>query len=55
MDVSRRTKYESSPEHKAIYNCVMPYLTALIITSLKVLEDPENKQINPWPKLNPMV
>ncbi len=27
--VPRRTKYESNPGHKAVYNCAMPYLMAL--------------------------
>ncbi len=40
------TKYKSSPDHKAVHNCVMPYLTALMMTGSKVLEDPENKIIN---------
>ncbi len=29
--VSRRTKYESNPGHKAVYNCAMQYLMALMI------------------------
>ncbi len=54
IGVPRRTKYESSPGHKAIHNCVMSYLTALIMTGPEVSEDPENKPINPWPERNPM-
>ncbi len=42
------TKYESSPGYKAIYNCVMSYLTALMMTGLEVSEDPENEPINLW-------
>ncbi len=53
--IPRRTKYESSPGHKAVYNCVMPYLTALMMTGQEVSEDPENELINPWPERNPMV
>ncbi len=54
MGVPRRTKYESSPGHKAVYNCVMPYLTVLMMTGPKVSEDLENEPINPWPERNPM-
>ncbi len=53
-DVPRHTKYESSPGHKTVYNCVMPYFTALMITGREVSEDPENEPINPWPERNPM-
>ncbi len=52
--VPRRTKYESNPEHKAVYNCAMLYLMALMMTGTKFSEDPENEQINPWPERNPM-
>ncbi len=52
--VSRRTKYKSSPGHKTVYNCVIPYLIALMMTGPEVLEDPENESINPWPERNPM-
>ncbi len=54
IGVPRHTKYESSPGHKAVYNCVMPYLTVLMMTGLEVLEDLENEPINPWPERNPM-
>ncbi len=54
MGIPCRTKYESSPGHKAVYNCVMPYLTALMMTGPEVLEDPKNEWINFWPKRNPM-
>ncbi len=54
MGVPRRTKYEFSPGHKAVYNYVMPYLTALMMTSPEVLEDPENEPINFQPERNPM-
>ncbi len=54
MGVPRCTKYESSPGHKAIYNCVIPYLTALILIGPEVLEDPKNESINLWPERNPM-
>ena len=49
-----RTKYKSSLGHKAIYNCVMPYFTALMMTDPEVLEDPKNKSSNFWPECNPM-
>ncbi len=52
--VPRRTKYESSPGHKAVYNCIMPYLTVLMITGPEVSEDPENESINAWPERNLM-
>ncbi len=51
--VPRRTKYESSLGHKAVYNCIMPYLTALMMTGPEVLEDPENEPINSWPSAQP--
>ncbi len=49
-----RTKYESSPSHKVVYNYVMPYFIALMMTGSEVLEDSENKSINPWPNRNSM-
>ncbi len=49
-----RTKYKSSISHKAVYNCVMPYLIALKMTSPEVSEDLKNKPINPWSERNPM-
>ncbi len=52
--IPHRTKYESSPDHKAVYNCVIPYLTALMMTGPEVSEDPENKLINPWLERHPM-
>ncbi len=52
--VPRRTKYKSSPGHKAVYNCVMPYLTALMMTGPEVSEDSENEPINLWPERNPI-
>ncbi len=54
MGIPHCIKYESSPGHKAVYNCVMPYLTALMMTSPEILEDPKNEPINPWPERNPM-
>ncbi len=54
MGVPHRTKYEFSLGHKAIYNCIISYFIALMMTSLNVLEDPKNKLINPWPKRNIM-
>ena len=52
--VPRRIKFESSPGHKAVLNCAMPYLVALMMTDPEFSEDPENNQINPWPEYNPM-
>lgn len=52
--VPRRIKFESSPGHKAVLNCAMPYLVALMMTGPEFSEDPENDQINPWPERNPM-
>ncbi len=49
-----RTKYESSPDHKAIYNYFMSYLKVLMMTGPEVLEDPKNEPINLWPKRNPI-
>ncbi len=55
MCVLCRTKYESSPGYQPVYNCVMPYLTALMMTSLEVSEDSKNEPINLWPERKPMV
>lgn len=55
IGVPCRTKYEFKVGHKAIYNCTMPYLIALMMTGPKFFEDLENEQINPWPERNPMV
>ena len=52
--VSCRIKYEYSLGHKTVYNCVMSYLTTLMMTSQEVSEELENKPINPWPKCNPI-
>ena len=52
--VPRRTKYKSNLGHKAVYNSAIPYLMALMMTGSEFFEDPENEQINPWPKCNPM-
>ncbi len=49
-----RTKYKFNLVHKAVYNYVMAYLIALTMTGPEVLEDPENKLINPWLKCNPI-
>lgn len=38
--------------HKAIYNSIMLYLMALIMTSPEFFKDLENEHINPWPKCN---
>ena len=48
------TKYKSNPEHKAVYNSVMPYFVALLMTSPEFSEDPKNEQINLWPEYNPI-
>lgn len=47
-------KFKSISRHKAIYNCAMPYLMALIISSFKFLGDLKKNQINLWPKRNSM-
>ena len=52
--VPRRTKYESNLGHKAVYDCPIPYLMALMMTGPEFSEDLENEQINPWPEGNPM-
>ncbi len=52
--VPRRTKYKSNLGHKAVYNCAMLYLMALMMTGPEFSEDPENEQINSWPERNPM-
>lgn len=52
IEVYRHTKYKSSLGHKIIYNYAMSFLITLIITGLEVLEDPINKQINPWSEHN---
>ncbi len=52
--VPRRTKYKSNQGHKAVYNCAMPYLMALMMTGPEFFEDPENEQIYPWPERNPI-
>ena len=39
-------KYKSSPSHKTINNCIIFYPTMPMITSLKLLKNLENKQIN---------
>ncbi len=49
------TKYESSLGHKTVYNWVMPYLTALMLTGPEVLKDSENEPINLWSERNLMV
>ena len=54
MGVLCRTKYKYNPRHKAIYNSAIPYLMALIMISFEFSEDPENEQINFWPKHNPI-
>lgn len=52
--VPRRTKFESNSGHKAVYDCAMPYLMALMMAGPKFSEDPENEQISPWPERNSM-
>lgn len=42
-----RIKYKSSLGYKPVYNWAMLYLTMLIMTGLKVLNDSENNQTNP--------
>lgn len=54
IDVQCHIKYESNLGHKAIYNCAIPYLIALIMTSSEFSEDPKNEQINFWPERNLM-
>ena len=41
--VPRRTRYKSNPGHKAVYNCVIQYFMALMMTGLEFFEDPENE------------
>ena len=53
--VLRRTKYKPNLGYNIIYNSVIPYLMALIMTGLKFFEGPENEQINSWLKRNPIV
>ena len=52
--VLHHTKYKSNPGHKAIYNTIILYLVALMMTGPELSKDPENKQINLWPERNPM-
>ncbi len=52
--VPRRTKYQSNSGHRAVYNCTIPYLMALMMTGPEFSEDPENEQIYPWLERNPM-
>ena len=52
--VPRCTKYKSNSGHKIVYNSVMAYLMALMITGPEISEDPENEQINLWPERNPI-
>lgn len=54
MGILYYTKFESSLGHKAIFNFIMPYFVIQIIISLEFSGDPENDQINLWPKRNPM-
>ena len=52
--VPRRIKFKSSSGHKAVLNCAILYLMALIMTGPEFSEDPKNDQINSWPERNPM-
>lgn len=54
MGILCHIEYKSSLRHKAVYNFAMFYLITLIITDLKILEDLENNQTNPWYECNPM-
>lgn len=44
--VPHHTKYKLNPGYKAVYNCTMPYLIILVMTSIEFSEDLENEQIN---------
>lgn len=46
--ISYYTKYKSSLGYKAVYNHIILYLISLMMTDPKILEDPENEQINVW-------
>lgn len=43
LDILCRIKYEFSLEHKVIYNSTMSYFIILMIISLEVLKNVENK------------
>lgn len=47
-------KSKPNAGHKAVLNCTIPYLVALMITGFEFSEDPKNDQINLWPECNPM-
>ena len=40
------TKYKSGLNYKIVYNYIIPYLTALIIINLEILENPKNNILN---------
>lgn len=46
LGVPYRTKYESSLGYKTVYNCVIPYVTVLMITGPDVLDNLENNLTN---------
>lgn len=46
-DILCYTKIEFSLGYKAVFNCAILYLVALMITSPEFSKDPENNQINP--------
>lgn len=46
LGILHQTKYESSLEYKAIYNCATSYLITLIMTSSNVLDNQENDLTN---------
>lgn len=48
------TKYKSNSGQKAVYNSIMLYFMALIMTDFEFSKDPENELTKPWPKYNLM-
>lgn len=55
IGISYCTKFESSLEHNAIFNCAMFYLVVLIMIGSDFIGDLKNNQINPWSKRNYMI
>lgn len=54
MSLPRCIKFEFSLKHKTVFNCVMLYPPALMMTSFKFSEDLANNQINLWLEYNLM-
>lgn len=53
--ISHRIKYESSPNHKTVYDYTIPYPIMLIITGPKMSKNSKNEWINLWPEPNLMI